>query len=76
MEKETIRILVADYHPIFRDGLCCLLALEEDFKVVAQAQDGPQVLDVLQQYEPDVLLLDLKMPELVATLQRLRAAKY
>ncbi|HUA60052.1 MAG TPA: response regulator transcription factor [Verrucomicrobiae bacterium] len=72
-----IRIVVADDHPIFRDGLCKLLALEEDFEVVAQASDGRQVLEVLQQYEPDVLLLDLKMPGLdgLATLQRLQAAK-
>jgi DNA-binding NarL/FixJ family response regulator len=59
--KSKIRIVVADDHPIFRDGLCKLLALEEDFEVVAQAQDGRQVLDVLQQHEPDILLLDLKM---------------
>jgi DNA-binding NarL/FixJ family response regulator len=72
-----IRIVVADDHPIFRDGLCKLLALEEDFEVVAQAQDGRQVLDVLQQYSPDILLLDLKMPGLdgLATLQRLQAVK-
>ena len=72
-----IRIVVADDHPIFRDGLCKLLALEEDFEVVAQAQDGRQVLEVLQQYEPDILLLDLKMPGLdgLATLQRLQAVK-
>ena len=62
--KSKIRIVVADDHPIFRDGLCKLLALEEDFEVVAQAQDGREVLDVLQQYEPDILLLDLKMPGL------------
>jgi len=75
--KSKIRIVVADDHPIFRDGLCKLLALEEDFEVVAQAQDGRQVLDVLQQFEPDILLLDLKMPGLdgLATLQRLQAAK-
>src|SRR5580698_1708004 len=72
-----IRIVVADDHPIFRDGLCKLLALEEDFEVVAQAQDGRQVLDVLQQHEPDILLLDLKMPGLdgLATLQRLQVAR-
>jgi DNA-binding NarL/FixJ family response regulator len=72
-----IRIVVADDHPIFRDGLCKLLALEEDFEVVAQASDGRQVLDVLQQYAPDILLLDLKMPGLdgLATLQRLQAVK-
>jgi len=75
--KSKIRIVVADDHPIFRDGLCKLLALEEDFEVVAQAQDGRQVLDVLQQYEPDILLLDLKMPGLdgLSTLQRLQVAK-
>ncbi len=75
--KSKIRIVVADDHPIFRDGLCKLLALEEDFEVVAQAQDGRQVLDVLQQHEPDILLLDLKMPGLdgLATLQRLQAAR-
>jgi DNA-binding NarL/FixJ family response regulator len=75
--KTKIRIVVADDHPIFRDGLCRLLGLEEDFQVVAQAQDGRQVLDVLQQFEPDILLLDLKMPGLdgLATLQRLQAAK-
>src|SRR5213075_2867771 len=76
--KPKIRIVVADDHPIFRDGLCRLLALEEDFEVVAQAQDGRQVLDVLQQHEPDILLLDLKMPGMdgLATLQRLQIAKY
>src|ERR1700760_2449195 len=75
--KDKIRIVVADDHLIFRDGLCKLLALEEDFEVVAQASDGRQVLEVLQQFEPDILLLDLKMPSLdgLATLQRLQAAK-
>src|SRR3954463_9999468 len=75
--KSKIRIVVADDHPIFRDGLCKLLALEEDFEVVAQASDGRQVLEVLQQLEPDILLLDLKMPGLdgLGTLQRLQAAR-
>src|SRR5450756_2111780 len=72
-----IRIVVADDHPIFRDGLCRLLALEEDFEVVAQAQDGNQVLDVLKQCEPDILLLDLNMPGLdgLGTLQQLQVLK-
>src|SRR5215475_5023375 len=77
LAKTKIRIVVADDHPIFRDGLCKLLALEEDFEVVAQASDGKEVLEVLQQHEPDILLLDLKMPGLdgLATLQRLQAAR-
>src|SRR5215472_9609779 len=75
--RPKIRIVVADDHPIFRDGLCRLLALEDDFEVVAQASDGQQVLEILQQMEPDILLLDLKMPGLdgLATLQRLQAAR-
>jgi DNA-binding NarL/FixJ family response regulator len=75
MQKEKIKIVVADDHPVFRDGLCCLLTLEEDFEVVGQAGDGHQVLDVLQQHEADILLVDLKMPGLdgLATLQRLQA---
>src|SRR4051812_15206533 len=74
--KQKIRIVVADDHPIFRDGLCRLLGLEDDFEVVAQAQDGRQVLEILQQLEPDILLVDLKMPGLdgLGTLQRLQAA--
>src|SRR6266545_5666243 len=75
--KQRIRIVVADDHPIFRDGLCRLLALEEDFVIVAQAHDGREVLQVLQEHEPDILLLDLKMPNLdgLATLQKLQASR-
>jgi two-component system, NarL family, nitrate/nitrite response regulator NarL len=74
---DKIRIALADDHPIFRDGLCRLLSLEEDFVVVAQVNDGLQALEVLRQYEPDILLLDLSMPGLngLATLQRVQAAK-
>ena len=76
--RQKIRIVVADDHPIFRDGLCKLLALEDDFEVVAQANDGKQVLEVLQKCEPDILLLDLKMPGLdgLATLQKLQTTKH
>ena len=72
--KNKIRIVVADDHPIFRDGLCRLLALEEDFVIVAQAHDGREVLQVLQEHEPDILLLDLKMPK-VDGLEVLRQMK-
>ena len=64
MQKEKIRIVVADGHSIFRDGLCRLLALEEDFEVVAQAQDGRKALEILQTCEADILLLEIKMPGL------------
>jgi two-component system, NarL family, nitrate/nitrite response regulator NarL len=62
--REMIRIIVADDHPIVRDGLKRLLKLEEDFEVVGEASDGREVLDRVQELDPDVLLLDLRMPNL------------
>src|ERR1700677_1101372 len=62
--KGMIRILIADDHPIVRDGLKKLLSLEEDFQVVGEAADGREVLDKVQELDPDVLLLDLRMPNL------------
>src|SRR6202021_482828 len=62
--KGMIRVLIADDHPIVRDGLKKLLSLEEDFQVVGEASDGCEVLDRVQELDPDVLLLDLRMPNL------------
>jgi len=57
-----IAIVIADDHPIFCDALKQLLSLEPDFEVVAQVGNGDQVLAVVEQLRPDILLLDLKMP--------------
>src|SRR5439155_2889455 len=62
--KSTVRIVIADDHPIVRDGLKKLLLLEDDFEVVGVAGDGREVLDKVQELDPDVLLLDLRMPNL------------
>jgi DNA-binding NarL/FixJ family response regulator len=74
---ELIRIVIADDHPIFRDGLRKLLSLEEDFRVVAEARDGKEVLEVLEEHQPDILLLDLKMPGLdgLTALQKLQNSR-
>ncbi len=71
--KGTIRLVIADDHPIVRDGLKKLLLLEEDFDIVGEAGDGREVLDKVRDLDPDVLLLDLRMPNLdgLATLQAL-----
>src|SRR5450756_1072767 len=73
VRKTFIRILIADDHPIVRDGLRKLLSLEDDFEVVGEANDGREVLDKVQELDPDVLLLDLRMPNLdgLSTLQAL-----
>jgi two-component system, NarL family, nitrate/nitrite response regulator NarL len=63
-KKATVRILIADDHPIVRDGLKKLLLLEDDFEIVGEAGDGREVLDKVQELDPDVLLLDLRMPNL------------
>jgi len=63
-KKGVIRVLIADDHPIVRDGLRKLLSLEEDFQIVGEASDGCEVLDKVQELDPDVLLLDLRMPNL------------
>src|ERR1700686_1077255 len=76
-EGELIRIVIADDHPIFRDGLRKLLTLEPDFRVVAEARDGKEVLEVLEEHQPDILLLDLKMPGLdgLTALQKLQNSR-
>ena len=60
--KAAIRVVVADDHPIVRDGLRKLLSLEEDVEVVGEASDGREVLEKVQELEPDILLLDIQMP--------------
>ena len=56
------RIVIADDHPIFRDGLKRLLESEREFKVVGEACEGIDAVTLVQQLKPDVLLLDLAMP--------------
>lgn len=70
-----IRILVVDDHPIVRDGLKAVLALEPDFEVVAEAADGHQALQRYHELNPDLVMLDLEMPGLdgIGTLKQLPA---
>lgn len=60
--NRTVRIVVADDHPIFRDGLRKLLEAEPGFQVIGEASDGEQAAALTRRLEPDVLLLDLAMP--------------
>jgi len=72
---ETIRILIADDHPVVRDGLAAILSTQPDFQVAAQAGSGAEAISKAVAYQPDVLLLDLEMPDMdgVEVLKQLRA---
>src|SRR5947199_3253698 len=61
-KPQQIRIVIADDHPIFRDGLRRLLESEADLKVIGEACDGAEAVKLARQLKPDILLLDLAMP--------------
>lgn len=72
--RSTVRIIIADDHPLVLEGLHGLLAGEPDLDVIATATDGERALDAVRQFSPDLLILDLEMPYM-GGLQCLRAIR-
>jgi DNA-binding NarL/FixJ family response regulator len=72
----AIRILIADDHPVFRQGLLSVFRNEPEIKIVGEATDGRQALELTRKLNPDILLLDLVMPHLTGleTLRELAGA--
>jgi two-component system, NarL family, nitrate/nitrite response regulator NarL len=60
--SQPVRIVIADDHPIFRDGLRRLLESEEGLKVIGEACDGAEAVKLARELKPEILLLDLAMP--------------
>ena len=61
---EKIKIIIADDHTIFRQGLRMLLAQEDDMEVVGEAADGIEALELAKKHNPDIILLDIAMPNM------------
>jgi DNA-binding NarL/FixJ family response regulator len=62
--NDPVRVLIADDHPVFRDGLASLLGTRPDVTVVATAADGAEAVALCATHQPDVVVMDLQMPEL------------
>jgi two-component system, NarL family, response regulator len=64
MGNQTLRVLVVDDHPVVRDGLASMLETQDDLEVVGQAGNGASAVVAYLSLRPDVLVLDLRMPEM------------
>ena len=60
----SVRILLADDHGIMRQGLCSLLEKQPDMEVIAEAEDGRKALELVQELVPDIVIMDITMPNL------------
>jgi two-component system, NarL family, nitrate/nitrite response regulator NarL len=74
-DQPSTRVVLADDHPLFRDALRLVLEAEGGFSIVGEAGNGEEALQVVRETDPDLLLLDLRMPRLggLDTLRALRA---
>ena len=62
-QSTLLRVLIADDHLIVRQGLATIINRNPEMTVIAQAEDGQQAIDLFREYQPDVTLMDLRMPE-------------
>jgi len=75
-QATTIRVLIADDHAIFRQGLATIINRDPEMQVIAQAENGEQAIALFEEHKPDVTLMDLRMPDVegVAAISAICAA--
>jgi len=61
---DTINMIVADDHPIVRQGLIRMIEFNNEFKVIAEASNGSEVISLAVEHEPDIILMDINMPNI------------
>ena len=59
----SIKVLIADDHAVVRSGLKLVLESSGEFEIVAEASDGGEVLELVKQHRPDLVILDISMPK-------------
>jgi two-component system, NarL family, response regulator len=74
--RSKIRVILADDHPVVRDGLAAMINQQSDMQVVAEASDGDEAIALYEKHRPEVMVLDLRMPKRdgVAVVQRVMEA--
>lgn len=73
----TIKVIIADDHEIFRDGLKLMLQKQSDIELLAEAEDGRELIEMVEQYKPHVVITDVKMPRMDGvSATRLLSGKY
>ncbi|MCX6005746.1 MAG: response regulator transcription factor [Chloroflexi bacterium] len=74
---DSIKILIVDDHPVVREGIGAMLKREPDFKIVGEASNGLEAVEQARELSPDVILMDLRMPEMdgVEAISRIKEAK-
>src|SRR5690625_3506006 len=62
--EEVINIVLIDDHKLFREGIKKILDFEQEFRIVAEGDDGSEALELVKQHQPDIVLMDINMPEM------------
>jgi DNA-binding NarL/FixJ family response regulator len=76
-DPKTIGVLIVDDHPLFRDGVAMLVKKQDDLRLLGEANNGAEAIDLCQRLHPDVVLMDLQMPHIggIEAVRAIRAAQ-